>query len=85
MTLYILKNQRAQYLNRQLEWTADCPADQLFFSQHRDVVINQLIELNSQDIYLRAEIVSCEANARDIPVIRHATTQQPASRETEQA
>lgn len=82
MMLYILKNQHDQLLNRQLEWVAGCPASQLFCSPHRDIAINQLIELNSRDINLRAEIIACETDAKGFPVVNAAAASSATAAQT---
>lgn len=67
MTLYIIENQRGEYLDKQLNWVPPSENANLFHSPHRDVVLNQLIELNARDIHLRARVVACEADERGRP------------------
>ncbi len=62
MTAFILQNQHEQYLDKSLEWVNGCDANRLFQSPHKDVVLNQLMELNAKDIHLRATVISCELN-----------------------
>ncbi len=66
MTLYILQNQRGEFLDKQLNWVP-AEAGNLFHSPHRDVALNQLIELNARDIRLRARVVACEADDKGRP------------------
>mgnify|MGYP003343979834 CR=1 FL=1 len=37
--------------------------DELFKTEHRDIALNQLVELNAKDINLRATIVSIDNEA----------------------
>ena len=69
MTAFILQNQHEQYLNKSLEWVNGGDAKQLFKSPHRDVVLNQLMELNAKDIQLRATVITCELNMAGSPVL----------------
>ena len=54
MTIFILQNQHQQYLEKSLEWNNEADPNQLFKTPHKDVALNQLMELNSKDILLRA-------------------------------
>lgn len=69
MTVFILQNQHQHYLNKSLEWVSGCETTQLFKTPHRDVALNQLMELNAKDILLRANIVSCELDHSGNPTL----------------
>jgi hypothetical protein len=69
MTLYIIENHKEQFLTKSLEWDYGCKAEDLFRTPHKDVALNQLIELNTRDIGLRAHIVDCESDDRGRPVM----------------
>jgi len=69
MTAFILQNQHEQYLNKSLEWVNGCDAKQLFKSPHRDVALNQLMELNAKNVQLRATVITCELNTAGNPVL----------------
>ncbi len=69
MTLYIIENDREQFLTKTLEWDYGCKADELFKTPHRDVALNQLIELNTRDIGLRAHLLECEADGGGRPLM----------------
>ncbi len=67
MTVFILQNQHQQFLTKSLEWINGCEANQLFKTPHRDIALNQLMELNAKDIQLRVKIISCELNKSGNP------------------
>ena len=67
MTLYIIQSHSGEFLTRQLEWAADVRAGDLFQTPHRDVALNQLIELNARDINLRASVKTCDSDDRGQP------------------
>lgn len=69
MTIFILQNQHQQYLEKSLEWNNEADPNQLFKTPHKDVALNQLMELNSKDILLRASVISCELSSAGNPVL----------------
>lgn len=79
MKIYILQTQDQRTLNKDLEWSSEADRNAVFHSKHRDIALNQLIELNAKDISLRATIVECEADAKGRPAL---TTNQQASNST---
>jgi uncharacterized caspase-like protein len=76
MTIFILQNQHDQFLDKSLQWVNNCGAKQLFKNSHRDIALNQLMELNAKDIQLRAKLVTCQLDAKGNPVL---PIQQPAA------
>ena len=69
MTVFILQNQHQQYLEKSLEWNNGADANQLFKTAHKDVALNQLMELNAKDVQLRISVISCEVNSAGNPVL----------------
>ena len=67
MTLYIIQSHSGELLDRHLGWTASARADDLFRTPHRDIALNQLIELNARDVHLRAQVVACDKDDRGLP------------------
>ena len=76
MTAFILKNQHEQFLDKTLQWVDSCGASQLFKHTHRDIALNQLMELNAKDVQLRAKVVTCQLDAKGNPVL---PLQQPSA------
>ncbi len=54
MKIYIIKNHDESILGKDLEWLDGRDTNQIFKTEHRDIALNQLIELNAKDINLRA-------------------------------
>jgi|TARA_B100000809_G_scaffold136084_1_gene133654 hypothetical protein len=69
MRIYIIQNQGMAMLDKHLQWTHDIESSPLFYTPHRDIALNQLIELNAKDISLRAEIVECAADSKGRPLV----------------
>jgi hypothetical protein len=68
MKVYILKTQNNLVLNKNFEWSSEPHRDTVFSSLHRDIALNQLIEINAKDISLRVSIVECEADSKSRPI-----------------
>ena len=69
MKIFILQTQDQRILNNDLEWSSEADHNAIFHTPHRDIAINQLIELNAKDITLRASVVECEADIKGRPVL----------------
>jgi len=81
MKIYVIKNHDESILGKDLEWLDGTDANLVFKTEHRDIALNQLIELNSKDINLRAQIVECEADKKGRPImlLDSSTATGPAS------
>lgn len=68
MTLFIVKDATGNRLAKDLSWTRD-PEAELFSTPFRDIALNQLLELNTRNIRLRARVLACEQDAKKRPII----------------
>lgn len=69
MTLYIIQTISGELLDRNLQWVTDVKPEALFQTPHKDVALNQLIELNAKDISLRARVVPWDSSDRGQPAL----------------
>jgi|TARA_B110000116_G_scaffold248901_1_gene242235 hypothetical protein len=69
MKTYIIQSQDMATLDKHLQWTHNVDSSSLFYTPHRDIALNQLIELNAKNISLRASIVECAADPKGRPVV----------------
>ena len=69
MKLYILKTRNNLVLNKNCEWSAEPHRDTVFFTQHKDIALNQLIEVNARDTALRVFMVECEPDSKGRPIL----------------
>lgn len=69
MAVFILQRDNDSILTRGLEWTWEITPQTAFATPHRDIALNQLLELNLKDIGLRAQLVACSVNERGLPVL----------------
>lgn len=68
-TIFVIRNQNGHYLGRNGEWLDGSHVPGLFRTEHRDVAMNELVEVNLRDFDLRGEIIGCEAEAGEYPVV----------------
>lgn len=76
MAVFILQRDNDCILTRGLEWSWDTIPQTAFTTPHRDVALNQLLELTLKDTQLRAHIVSCPLNERGLPTLPVVTRPQ---------
>lgn len=63
MLQYILQRSDGLYLGKDLIWANNSINNSFFHSEHQDIALNKLIELNAKDITLRAKVISCDIDA----------------------
>ena len=68
-TVFVIRNQNGHYLGRHSEWLDGSHVPGLFRTEHRDVAVNELVEVNLRDFDLRGEIVGCEVAENGYPVV----------------
>jgi hypothetical protein len=68
-TIFVIRNQNGHYLGRNGDWHDGSHVPGLFRTEHRDVAVNELVEVNLRDFDLRGEIIACEAEDGDYPVV----------------
>ena len=69
MTVYVIEHADGRYLNRDLQWDTVETTAELFYSPHWDTALNQLLEVNAEDIHLRAQVVSHPADKKGRPLL----------------
>ena len=74
-SVFVVKNQLGQYLNKQQEWVEGSDSHTLFRTLHKDEAINTVFEVSSRDIYLRAEAIACELDAKGNPIVDRTPTE----------
>lgn len=66
---YIVKNQNGLFASKQKEWVDGSEPKLLFRSPHKDEALNVVFEVSSKDIYVRAQVVSCQLDDKKHPII----------------
>ena len=67
--LFVIRNQNQHYLGRHHDWLDGSHRPALFRTEHRDVAVNELFEVNVKDFALRGEIIACEADDKGYPAV----------------
>ncbi|PCJ36741.1 MAG: hypothetical protein COA99_13065 [Moraxellaceae bacterium] len=68
-TTFVIRNQEGQYLTKKSEWVSGKDAAVLYHQSHHDQALNQLIELNAKDIFLRGSAVELELSEKRRPIV----------------
>lgn len=66
-SIFVIRNQHGLYLNKQHEWVEGREAASLYRTPHRDEAINTVFEASIRDISIRAEVVACRLDERNLP------------------
>lgn len=66
--LYVIQDSYGRFLSRQDEWVEGGSRETLFRSEHRDLALNTLIELNTRDVDLRATVVTVDCDDQGRPL-----------------
>ena len=69
MKTYVLQAQNNDMLDKELQWTSKIVAKYIFTTPHRDIALNQLVELNAKDASLRAEVAEYELGQNGVPLL----------------
>lgn len=64
MVRYILQMSDGRVLGKDLTWTSYANKNPLFNTEHHDIALNKLIELNAKDIDLRAKVTACDVDPK---------------------
>ena len=73
-SVFIVKNQLGLFLSKQQEWVDGRDNQTLYRTPHKDEAINTVFEVSSRDIYLRAETLACECDAKGNPLVAVSAT-----------
>ena len=66
---FVIRNQEGQYYTKKGEWVSGKDSAGLFHRAYHDQTLNQLIELNAKDIYLRGSVVELELCEKRRPIV----------------
>lgn len=68
-TTFVIRNQDGQYLTKKGEWASGKEPAGLYHQPHHDQALNQLIEVNAKDIYLRGTILELKVCEKRRPIV----------------
>ncbi len=79
--LFIISNSQGHFYSKQKDWTDGKQAHSIYRAKHFDEALNTLLELNSKDIAMRAQVLEAEINERGEPVVVISDVPLPVSEE----
>ena len=65
----LIRNKDGQYLTKKGQWVSGKEAKGLYHQAHSEQALNQLIEVNAKDIYLRGIILELELCEKRRPIV----------------
>lgn len=68
-SVFVIQNQRGQFLSRQKEWVEKTEIAALYKTPHRDLAINELFEVTSKDTDTRAKVVEAQTSEKGLPLV----------------
>jgi hypothetical protein len=66
---YVVINQLGQYLNKHKLWISGRDSQLIYRTIHKDEAINQVFEMSSKDIELRARVLIVELDDKSQPIV----------------
>lgn len=66
--LYVIQDRHGRFLSRREEWVEPASRETLFRSEHKDLALNTLFELNTRDVNLRAVVVEVDCDEQGRPL-----------------
>ena len=60
MSVFVIKNQDHQFLNKDQSWQDGTDRNHLYRAKFSDEALNHLIEMNAKDILLRGAVIEVE-------------------------
>jgi hypothetical protein len=67
--VFVIQNQHGQFLSRQKEWLEKTEISQLYKTPHRDLAINELVEITAKDTDARAKVVEAPTSPKGLPLV----------------
>ena len=66
---YVVRSAEGHYLSKQQDWLSGKDKNSLYFTKHKDVALNQLIDITIKNVNVRAKIVPCELDEKSRPLV----------------
>ncbi len=78
--VFVIRNQDLRYLTKKQQWRSGVDNSVLFRSSEKDIALNELIETNAKDVLARLELVECEVDKHNHPVVEVLADDPPEAR-----
>lgn len=68
-SVYVIQSQAGQFLSRRKEWLDKTEINALYKTPHRDLAINELVEITSKHTDVRAKVVEAGTSSKGLPLV----------------
>ena len=68
-SVFVIQNQDGNFLSRQKEWVDKTQIQAVYKTPHRDLAVNEWVELTARETQARAKVVAVETTARGLPLL----------------
>ncbi len=68
-SVFVIQNQHGQFLSRHREWVDKTDIKAVYKTPHRDLAINEWVELTARDPEVRAKVVAAETSSKGLPLL----------------
>ena len=83
-SVFVIRNHDNRYLTKKHKWRSGKDTAALFRSPERDIALNELIEVNAKDVMARLQLISCNLDDHDQPMVEVLADDPPEELEEDQ-
>jgi hypothetical protein len=76
-SVFVIRNHENRYLTKKHKWRSGNDKNILYRASEKDIALNELIEVNAKDIMARLQLVICELDDHDQPLVEVLTDDPP--------
>ena len=84
-SVFVIRNHENRYLTKKQKWRSGNDKNILFRTSEKDIALNELIEVNAKDIMARLQLIVCDLDDRDQPLVDVLTDDPPETLEEDLA
>ena len=84
-SVFVIRNHENRYLTKKHKWRSGNDKNILFRAIEKDVALNELIEVNAKDIMARLQLIVCELDEHNHPIVEVLTDDPPEELEEDLA
>lgn len=84
-SVFVIRNHENRYLTKKHKWRSGNDKNILYRAGEKDVALNELIEVNAKDIMARLQLITCELDDHNHPIVEVLTEDPPEELEEDLA
>lgn len=66
---FVVRSIEGHYFSKQQEWICGKDRNIIYFAKHKDVALNQLIDITIKDVNVRAKLIECDLDEKARPIV----------------